>query len=121
MEKLIEDLSALNTSQITELRTRLEALWGVSGTVVVFSSQPAVVETPKIEPTSFAAHLTGVTNKMGVIKMMRELTGLGLIQAKEFVERSLPQEIKTDLAKDQAEEIKAKIEASGGSVEIKPA
>lgn len=121
MDKLIEDLSALDTAQITELRTRLEALWGVKAEVFVAPVNTAPVEQPKAEPTVFGVHLTAFTNKMGVIKMIRELTGLGLIQAKEFVEKPLPQEVKTDLTKDQADEIKGKLDAAGGSAEIKPA
>jgi len=121
MDKLIEDLSALSTAQITELRTRLEALWGVKAEVISFQPQKELIEEKLTEPTSFAVYLTAVTNKMGVIKMVRELTGLGLIQAKEFVEKPLPQEVKTDLTKEQADEIKGKIDGAGGSAEVKPA
>lgn len=120
MDKLIEDLSALNTAQVTELRTRLEALWGVKAEVISAAPQVVPVETAKVEPTSFGVYLTGFANKMGVIKMVREITNLGLIQAKEFVEGSLPGELKTDLTKDQAEEIKSKIDGAGGTAEIKP-
>lgn len=119
LDNLVEQLSALNTAQISELRTKLEAKWGVKAEVVSFAPQHVAVEE-KTEPTSFAVNLTAVTNKMGVIKMVRELTGFGLIQAKEFVEKPLPQEIKTDLVADQAEEIKRKIEEAGGAAEIKP-
>lgn len=120
MDKLIEDLSALTTAQITELRTRLESLWGVKAEVISAVPQNATpVETSKAEPTSFAVYLTAFANKMGVIKMVREITNLGLIQAKEFIEGALPGEIKTDLTKEQAEEIKAKIDGAGGSAEIK--
>lgn len=118
---LIEQLSALDTAQIGELKNKLEAKWGVSANVAVFAPQVAQVETVVAEPTEFAAFLTAFTNKMGVIKTIRELTGLGLLQAKEFVEKPLPQEIKTGLAKEQAEEIKAKLEEAGGSVDIKAA
>jgi large subunit ribosomal protein L7/L12 len=120
MEKLIADLDSLSTAQITELRTRLESLWGVKAEVAVFAPHNALVEEKLVEPTSFGVHLTGVTNKMGVIKMLRELTGLGLLQAKEFVERALPQEVKTDLTKDQAEEMKRQLDTAGGSAEVKP-
>lgn len=120
MEKLIEDLSALNTAQIVELRTRLEALWGVKAEVITAGPVNVPVEQPKAGPTAFAALLTAFTNKMGVIKLIRELTGASLMDAKSFVEKDLPQEIKTDLTKDEAEEIKAKVEAAGGSVEVKP-
>lgn len=120
MDKLIADLDSLSTAQITELRTRLEALWGVKAEVITAPVNTAPVEEKKAEPTSFAVYLTAFTNKMGVIKTVRELTGLGLIQAKELVEKPLPQEIKTDLVKEQADEVKAKLEANGGSAEIKP-
>lgn len=119
MEKLIESLSAFDMTQIAELRTRLESLWGVKAEVFVApATQP--IQEPMKEPTAFAVYLTAFVNKMGVIKMIRELTGLGLLQAKTFVEDALPQEIKNDLSKEQAEDIKSRIEGAGGSVEIKP-
>jgi len=121
LDSLIEQLSSLNTAQIGELRGKLEAKWGVKADVIVAAPQTAQVEETKAEPTEFAVNLTAFTNKMGVIKMVRELTGAGLIQAKEFVEKTLPQEIKTGLTKDEAEEIKRKVEEAGGSVEVKPA
>ena len=122
LDSLIEQLSALDTAQIGELRTKLEAKWGVSATVVAAPIPTNVAEPVKTaEPTEFAAHLTAFSNKMGVIKMVRELTGMGLIQAKEFTEKPLPQEIKTGLSRDDAEEIKRKVEEAGGSVEVKPA
>jgi large subunit ribosomal protein L7/L12 len=120
-DSLIEQLSALNTAQIGELKSKLEVKWGVSATVFSVPAPTTVVEPVKAEPTEFAAHLTAFTNKMSVIKMMRELTGLGLIQAKEFVEKPLPQEIKTGLSKDSADEIKRKMEEAGASVIVSPA
>jgi len=120
LDSLIEQLSALNTAQIGELKTRLEAKWGVKAEVFVAPIQTTVQpETIKAEPTEFSVHLTAFTNKMGVIKMLRELTGLGLLQAKEFIERPLPQEIKTGLSKEDADEIKRKMEEAGSSVEVK--
>ena len=120
MDKLIADLDSLSTAQITELRTRLETLWGVKAEVFVAAPVQVATEAVKAEPTAFSVNLTGVTNKMGVIKMIRELTGLGLIQAKEFVEKALPQEVKTDLTKDQADEMKRQLETAGGAAEVKP-
>ena len=121
MDKLIEDLDALSPAQITELRTRLEALWGVKAEVAIAIPQQTVqTETVKAEPTEFATHLTAFANKMSVIKLIRELTGMGLIQAKEFVEKPLPQEIKTGLTRDEADEIKRKVEDAGGSATVVP-
>jgi large subunit ribosomal protein L7/L12 len=119
MENLIKELSALNATQINELKIRLEALWGVKAEVISAAPANTIAETPKADPTSFGVYLTGFTNKMGVIKMIRELTGLGLMPAKEFVESALPREIKTDLSKEQADEMKGKIDAAGGSAEVK--
>lgn len=121
IDSLIEQLSSLNTAQIGELRNKLEDKWGVKAEVVVSVSQNVATPEPaKAEPTEFAIYLTAFEKKMDVIKMIREVTGLGLIQAKEFVEKDLPQEVKTGLSKDDAEELKRKLEGATAKVEIKP-
>lgn len=117
---LIERLSDLTSTQIGELRTDLEAKWGIKTQFILDIPQPTQLETIT-EPTEFVAILTGFSSKMGVIKMIREITGLGLIQAKELVESNLPKEIKAGLTAEDAAEFKRKIEESGGSIEIRPA
>lgn len=116
---LMEQLSALDAAQIGGLRSKLEDKWGMKAITII--SVPDVVrsEPAKITSTDFAIFLTAFSNKMGVIKMIREITGFGLMQAKEFVEKDLPKEIKTGLTAEEADEIRHKIEESGGSIEIK--
>ncbi len=120
IESLIEQLSALDTAQIGELRGKLETKWGVQG--IVFSAPVVVPDVaPPAEPTEFAVNLTGFTNKMGAIKLVREVTGLALLEAKALVEGALPREIKTGLAKEAAAELAAKVVEAGATAEVKPA
>ena len=105
--KLVEDLSKLTVLEAADLAKALEEAWGVSAA--------AAVE----EQTEFDVILTGDGGKkIQVIKEVRVITQLGLTEAKTLVE-SAPKAIKEGVNKAEAEEIKAKIEAAGGTVEVK--
>lgn len=118
---LVEELSKLTVLEAAELSKALEEAWGVSAAAAVAVAAPAggaaaaVVE----EQTEFDVILTGDGGKkIQVIKEVRAITALGLTEAKTLVE-SAPKAIKEGVSKAEAEDIKAKIEAAGGTVELK--
>jgi len=120
--KLVEELSKLTVMEAAELAKALEEEWGVSAAAAVAVAAPAgggdagaAVE----EKDEFDVVLTGDGGKkIQVIKEVRAITGLGLTEAKALVE-STPKAVKEGVNKAEAEEIKAKIEAAGGTVELK--
>ena len=119
--KLVEDLSQLTVMEAAELAKALEEAWGVSAAAAVAVAPAgggAAAEAVE-EKTEFDVILTGDGGKkIQVIKEVRAITALGLTEAKTLVE-SAPKAIKEGVNKAEAEEIKAKIEAAGGTVEIK--
>ena len=119
--KLVEDLSQLTVMEAAELAKALEEAWGVSAAAAVAAAPAgggAAAEAVE-EQTEFNVILTGDGGKkIQVIKEVRAITNLGLTEAKTLVE-SAPKAIKEGVNKAEAEEIKAKIEAAGGTVEIK--
>ncbi len=119
--KLVEDLSALTVMEAAELAKALEEAWGVSAAAAVAVAGPAGGAPAEAaeEQTEFDVILTGDGGKkIQVIKEVRAITALGLTEAKTLVE-SAPKAIKEGVNKAEAEDIKAKIEAAGGTVEIK--
>jgi large subunit ribosomal protein L7/L12 len=117
--KLVEDLSKLTVMEAAELAKALEETWGVSAAAAVAVAGPAAAVEAVEEQTEFDVILTGDGGKkIQVIKEVRAITQLGLTEAKTLVE-SAPKAIKEGVNKTEAEEIKAKIEAAGGTVEIK--
>ncbi|GGD63379.1 50S ribosomal protein L7/L12 [Erythrobacter arachoides] len=119
--KLVEDLSALTVMEAAELAKALEEAWGVSAAAAVAVAGPAAGgDAPAAEEqTEFDVILTGDGGKkIQVIKEVRAITGLGLTEAKTLVE-SAPKVVKEGVNKAEAEEVKAKIEAAGGTVELK--
>ncbi len=120
LAKIVEDLSALTVLEAAELSKMLEEKWGVSAAAAVAVAGPAAAAAPAVEEqTEFDVILTGDGgNKIQVIKEVRAITGLGLGEAKALVE-SAPKAIKEGIAKAEAEELKKKIEAAGGVVELK--
>jgi large subunit ribosomal protein L7/L12 len=118
--KLVEELSKLTVLEAAELAKALEEAWGVSAAAAVaVAAGPAVAAEAVEEQTEFDVILTGDGGKkIQVIKEVRAITALGLTEAKTLVE-SAPKAIKEGVNKAEAEEIKAKIEAAGGTVEIK--
>ena len=118
--KLVEDLSKLTVLEAADLAKALEEAWGVSAAAAVAVAGPAAAAAEAVEEqTEFDVILTGDGGKkIQVIKEVRAITGLGLTEAKTLVE-SAPKAIKEGINKAEAEEIKAKIEAAGGTVELK--
>lgn len=117
IQKIVEELSKLSVLEAVELSKALEETWGVSAAAAVaVAAGPAAVAEEK---TEFDVVLTDVGgNKLAVIKVVKDLTGLGLGEAKAFVE-SAPKTVKEGISKDEAEKIKASLEAAGAKAELK--
>lgn len=120
IEKLVDQLSALTVLEAADLAKALEEKWGVSAAAAVAVAGPAAAAAPAAEEqTEFDVILTGDGgNKIAVIKEVRAITALGLTEAKALVE-SAPKAIKEGVNKAEAEDIKAKILAAGGTIELK--
>ena len=122
LEKIAEDLSTLTVLEAAELSTMLEEKWGVSAAapVAVAAAVPgAEGAESSAEKDTFEVVLASIgEKKINVIKEVRAITGLGLKEAKDFVEGA-PGTVKEDLSKDEAEEIKSKLEEAGATVELK--
>jgi large subunit ribosomal protein L7/L12 len=122
LEKLVDDLSALSVLEAAELSKMLEEKWGVSAAapVAVAAAGPAAVAEAVEEQTEFTVILTsGGDKKINVIKEVRGIRAdLGLKEAKDLVEGA-PQPIKENISKQEAEEIKKKLEEAGASITIK--
>ena len=120
--KLVEELSKLTVMEAAELAKALEEEWGVSAAAAVAVAGPAgggAGEAAAEEKDEFDVILTGDGGKkIQVIKEVRAITGLGLTEAKGLVEGA-PKAVKEGVNKAEAEEIKGKIEAAGGTVELK--
>ena len=120
--KLVEELSKLTVMEAAELAKALEEEWGVSAAAAVAVAGPAAggdAGAAAEEQTEFDVVLTGDGGKkIQVIKEVRAITGLGLTEAKALVEGA-PKPLKEGVNKAEAEEIKGKIEAAGGTVELK--
>jgi len=121
-EDLLKELSAKPIMEVVELVKLLEDEWGVSAAApVAVAAGPAAGDAGEAaaEQTEFDVVLTGFGQaKVGVIKAVRTLTGLGLKEAKDAVEGT-PSTIKEGVSKDEAEEVKKQLEEAGGSVELK--
>jgi len=126
LEKLVEDLSALSVLEAAELSKLLEDKWGVSAAApVAMAAAPAAAggaaaAAPAEEQTEFTVVLTGAGDKkINVIKEVRAVrSDLGLKEAKDLVEGA-PQNVKENISKQEAEEIKKKLEEAGATVQIK--
>jgi large subunit ribosomal protein L7/L12 len=123
IEKIAEDLSALTVLEAAELAKLLEEKWGVSAAAPVAVAAAAsggdAGGAAAEEKTDFDVVLASVgASKINVIKEVRAITGLGLKEAKDLVEAA-PKAVKEGASKDEAEEIKGKLEAAGATVELK--
>lgn len=119
IENIIEQLSGLTVVQAIDLSKRLEQIWGVSAAVAVAAPQAADT-AQAAEKTEFDVVMTSVGgSKLGVIKVVREITGLGLKEAKDLVDGALPVKIKESVSKDEANTLAAKLKESGATVEVK--
>ena len=121
--QVIDFLSNLTVLQIAELTKELEDKWGVSAASAVAVAAPAgagaAAQEAKEEQTEFTVVLKdGGAKKIGVIKVVRELTGLGLKEAKAMVDET-PNNVKEGISKAEAADIKAKLEEAGATVEVK--
>lgn len=122
-EDLVDALSELTVLEMSELKTLLEDKWGVKAaapTVMAAAPAAGAAAPAAVESTDFQVTLTDspADKKIGIIKVVREITGLGLKEAKELVEAA-PKELKATAPKAEAEDIKKKIEAAGGKVTLK--
>lgn len=122
-EDVVEFISSMTVLELSEFIKELEEKFGVSAAapvaVAAAGAAPAAGDAAAEEQTEFDVILTGAGDqKIKVIKEVRGITALGLKEAKELVEGA-PQPVKEGVSKAEAEEIKGKIEAVGGSVEIK--
>ena len=118
LEQIVDKLSNLTVIEAAELSKKLEEKWGVSAAAPVAAVAGGAAPAAQ-EKTEFDVVLADIgSNKIGVIKEVKAITSLGLKEAKELVE-SAPKPIKTSVAKDEAEEIKKKLEAAGAKVELK--
>jgi len=124
IQAIANDLSSLTVIQVAELVKLLEDKWGVSAAaaapmMVAASGAPAAAAAAVEEQTEFAVHLTGAGDKkINVIKVVREVTSLGLKEAKDLVDGA-PKLVKEGVSKDEAAAIKKKFEEVGATVEIK--
>lgn len=122
LEKIAEDLSGLTVMEAAELATLLEDKWGVSAAAPVAVAAVAGAAdggAAAEEKTDFDVVLASIGDqKINVIKEVRAVTSLGLKEAKDLVE-SAPKAVKEGVPKEEAEEIKAKLEAAGATVELK--
>ncbi len=118
IQKLVEELSKLTVMEAVELSKALEETWGVSAAAAVaVAAGPAAAAAE--EKSEFDVVLSDVgANKLAVIKAVKDITGLGLGEAKALVE-SAPKTVKESVAKDEAEKMKATLEAAGAKVELK--
>ncbi|MBO7509416.1 MAG: 50S ribosomal protein L7/L12 [Alphaproteobacteria bacterium] len=119
IQKLVEELSKLTVLEAVELSKALEETWGVSAAAAVAVAAGPAAGAAAEEKSEFDVVLTDIgANKLAVIKAVKEITGLGLGEAKALVE-SAPKTVKEAVAKDEAEKMKASIEAAGAKVELK--
>jgi len=119
-EEVIEYLSNLSVLEISKLVKALEEKWGVTAAApVAVAAAPAAAAAPVEEKTEFDVILAEAgANKIGVIKEVRAITGLGLKDAKDLVEAA-PKPVKQGVSKDEAAKLKEQLEKAGAKVEVK--
>ncbi len=117
LNKIIDELSKLTVVEAAELSKQLEEKWGVTAAAPVAAAATAAPAAE--EKSEFTIFLSSFGDKkINVIKEVRSITGLGLKEAKDLVEAA-PKEVKTGVAKKDAEEAKKKLESAGAKVELK--
>jgi large subunit ribosomal protein L7/L12 len=119
LQKIVNDLSSLTVLEASELAKMLEEKWGVSAAAAVaVAAGPAAAAAPVEEKTEFTVVLKDAgANKINTIKAVREVTSLGLKEAKDLVDGA-PKPLKENISKDEAETIKKKFDGVAG-IEIK--
>ncbi|OJX13160.1 MAG: 50S ribosomal protein L7/L12 [Caedibacter sp. 37-49] len=121
LAKIVDDLSSLSVLEAAELAKLLEEKWGVSAAapVAVAAAAPGAGAAAAEEQTEFTVMLVdGGAQKINVIKEVRTITGLGLVEAKNLVEGA-PKPVKEGVSKDEAQKIKDVLEKAGAKVELK--
>ena len=120
INSIVESLSSLTVLEAADLVKQLEVKWGVSAAAAAAApAGPAAAAAPKEEQTEFTVILAKAGDKkIDVIKVVRELTGLGLKEAKDLVEGA-PKTVKEGANKDDANKMKEKLAAAGATVELK--
>jgi large subunit ribosomal protein L7/L12 len=119
LNKIIDELSTLTVVEAAELSKQLEEKWGVTAAAPAAAAPAGGAAAPAEEKSEFSLFLAAAGDKkINVIKEVRAITGLGLKEAKDLVEAA-PKEIKSGVAKKEAEEFKKKLEAAGAKVELK--
>ena len=126
IEQIVDQISELNAVQLSELKKALEDKFGVTASAPAFNPAMFAGMAPagggaaaEEEKTEFDVILAAAGDaKLQVIKVVRELTGLGLKEAKDLVDGA-PQPLKQGISKDEADKIKAQVEEAGGKVEVK--
>jgi large subunit ribosomal protein L7/L12 len=118
-EEILDAISNMSVMDVVELVKSMEDKFGVSAAAVAVAAAPAAAAAAVEEKTEFNVVLAKAgDNKINVIKAVREITGLGLKEAKDLVEGA-PKPVKEGIPKAQAEEIKKKLEDAGATVELK--
>lgn len=132
VDEIIAEIETLSVLDLVQLTKTLQDKWGVSAAAAMPMGMPmqsgaaqgsAPAATEEEAPTEFNVVLTGLSaadKKIGVIKVVRELTSLGLKEAKDLVEAA-PKPIKEGVTKEEGASLKAKLEEAGATVEVKPA
>lgn len=117
--KFVEEIKGLTVMELADLVKAIEEEFGVSAAAPVMVAGPAAGAAAAEEKSEFDVVLAEAgASKMGVIKLVKEITGLGLKEAKELVDGA-PKAIKENVSKEEAESIKEKVEAAGAKVELK--
>lgn len=118
-DQILEAIAKMSIMDVVELVKAMEEKFGVSAAASVAVAAAPVAAAAVEEKTSFNVVMTGFgTNKINVIKVIREITGLGLKEAKDMVE-GVPSNVKEGVSKDDAANIKKKLEEAGATVEVK--
>ena len=118
IEKLLEEIDSLTVIELSELVKGIEEKYGVSAAAVAAPAAGAGAEAAE-EKSNFDVVLKEAgSNKIAVIKVVRDVTGLGLKEAKDLVDNA-PKTLKEGVSKEEAEEMKAKLEETGATVEVK--
>lgn len=117
--EILDTISNMSVMEVVELIEAMEEKFGVSAAAVAVAAAPAAAAAVVEEKTEFTVVMTSFgANKVGVIKEVRAITGLGLKEAKDLVEGA-PKPIKEGVSKEEAADLKKKLEEAGASVEIK--
>jgi large subunit ribosomal protein L7/L12 len=118
-EDILETISNMTVMEVVDLISAMEEKFGVSAAAAVAVAAPAAAAAVVEEKTEFDVVMTSFgANKVNVIKVIRELTGLGLKEAKDLVE-GVPSNVKEGISKADADAVKKKLEEAGATVEIK--